>query len=201
MSNIYKIKNIFPALLTSCFLVLLFTSCTSDNKTELPKKGAFPEVELTNYDGSDFYFKDLKGKVLVVSYIYTNCPDICHMISKKLDKFKSELDRKTLDDVTFVSVSFDPTRDTPKVLREHLDKMDLDLENWYFVTGRRDLVYETLAVAGINPMPDEMKGPDSYTMSHRDRISIVDKSGQLRKHYKGTGFDHEELKKDIKTLL
>lgn len=200
MSNIYKIKNLFPVLIT-IFLVLSFVSCTSDNKTELPKKGAFPDVELTNYDGSNFYFKDLKGKVLVVSYIYTNCPDICHMISKKLNKFKSEMDPRTLDDVTFVSVSFDPTRDTPKVLSEHLEKMDLDLENWYFVTGRRDRVYETLAVAGIDPMLDSMEDPDTYTMNHRDRISIVDKNGQIRKHYKGTGFDHRELKDDIKELL
>lgn len=198
---IYKLKNIFPALITSCFLVLLFTSCTSDDKTELPEKGTFPEVKLTNYDGSDFYFKNVEGRVLVVSYIYTNCPDICHMISKKLNKFKAELDPKTLDDVTFVSVSFDPTRDTPKVLSEHLDKMDLDLEKWYFVTGRRDHVYETLAVAGIDPMLDSMEDPDTYTMNHRDRISIVDKNGQIRKHYKGTGFDHEELKKDINNLL
>ena len=198
---IFSVKNIFPALIASCFLFLLFTSCTSVNKSELPKKGAFPDVELTNYDGSDFYFKDHKGKVLVVSYIYTNCPDICHMISKKLNKFKSGLDQKTLNNVEFVSITFDPTRDTPEVLKEHLEKMDLDIDNWYFVTGRRDRVYETLEVAGIDPMLDSMENSDSYTMNHRDRISLVDRDGHIRKHYKGSGFNHKELEDDIKGLL
>lgn len=192
------------SLLITFLLFAIFTltiSCTTENHDELPKKGTFPDVELTNYDGSDFYFKDRRGKVLVVSYIYTNCPDICHMISKKLNRFKSELDEKTLTNVEFVSITFDPTRDTPEVLNKHIDEMNLDLENWYFVTGRRDRVYETLSVAGINPIPDKMESKDSYTFNHRDRISLVDRSGQIRKHYKGSGFDHEELKNDINNLL
>lgn len=197
-------NNILKSFLITLLLFSITTfaiSCTSENDTDLPEKGTFPDVELTNYDGSDFYFKNKQGKILVVSYIYTNCPDICHMISKKLNRFKSELDEETLSNVEFVSITFDPTRDTPEVLNKHLDEMDLDLENWYFVTGRRDRVYETLSVAGINPIPDEMKSNDSYTFNHRDRISLVDKNGQIRKHYKGSGFNNEELKKDIKTLL
>lgn len=196
-----KYLNQYLLILIIFTIISPLTSCTSDQTQELPKKGTFPKVKLVNYDGSDFYMKDLEGKIVVVSYIYTNCPDICHMISKKIDKFKSQLDTETLENTVFVSISFDPTRDTPDVLKEHIKMMDLDLENWYFVTGRRDLVYDTLEVAGINPLPDEIKSPDSYTLNHRDRITLVDRSGQLRKHYKGTGFDHDELRKDIKTLM
>ena len=201
MRNILtSFKELFSFVLVLS-IVTASISCTSEDKPDLPEIGKFPEVKLTNYDGSDFYFKEREGKVLIVSYIYTNCPDICHMISKKLNKFKSGLDQQTLNNVEFVSITFDPTRDTPGVLKEHLEKMDLDLGNWYFVTVRRDRIYETLEVAGIDPMLDSMENPDSYTMNHRDRISIVDRNGQIRKHYKGTGFDKEELEKDIKGLL
>lgn len=196
-TNIVK-KSLFFIL---CILFLGVYSCTSDNEPDLPKKGTFPDVKLTNYNGSDFYFKELRGKVLVVSYIYTNCPDICHITSKKLNKFKSQLDQETKNKLAFVSISFDPTRDTPEVLQEHLGSMDLDLDNWYFVTGRRDRVYETLEVAGINPIPDKMESKDSYTFNHRDRISIVDSEGHIRKHLKGSTFDQQELKRGIKRLM
>lgn len=188
-------------LIVFLFSIPLILSCDSGNKAALPVKGEFPQVELTNYNGEEFYFKDLKGKVLVVSYIYTNCPDICHMTSKKLNKLKAEFDSNAKKEIAFVSVTFDPTRDTPQILSEHMKKMKLDTENWYFVTGRRDRVYETLEVAGINPVPDEFKSKDSYTFNHRDRISLVDRDGQIRKHYKGSEFNQQELEGDIKTLL
>lgn len=194
----YKLLQLILLILLSVPLVL---SCKSENKTTLPVKGEFPQVKLINYDGEDFYFKDIKGKVVVVSYIYTNCPDICHITSKKLNNLKSGLDQQTRNDLVFVSITFDPTRDTPNILREHIGMMDLNVDNWFFVTGRRDLVYETLNLAGINPVPDKMESNDSYTFNHRDRISLVDREGQIRKHYKGSTFDADELVQDLKTLL
>lgn len=186
-------------LLIMMSISLFMAGCSSE--PELPVKGQFPDVKLVNYNGQDFHFSDLKGKVVVVSYIYTNCPDICHLTTKKLNQFKKNLGDNLANKVEFVSITFDPTRDTPNVLKHQVQMMGLDMQNWYFVTGRRDLVYETIEVAGINPIVDEMKNNDNYTFNHRDRISLLDRDGRIRKHYKGSNFDEAELKKDIKTLL
>jgi len=199
MKKDIKALFIIPFVPVFSLIVLLNISCSS--KPELPVKGQFPDVKLVNYDSKDFHFSDLKGKVIVVSYIYTNCPDICHLTTKKLNQFKKNLNNNLRKKVELVSITFDPTRDTPDVLKHQVHMMGLDMDNWYFVTGRRDLVYKTIEVAGINPIVDEMKSNDKYTFNHRDRISLVDQKGQIRKHYKGSNFDEAELTKDIKSLL
>lgn len=182
-------------------IILLFTGCSLESKSNLPVKSKIPEVSLKDFNENDFIFSDLKGKVIVLSYIYTNCPDICHITSSKLNSFKNSLNDNMKDKIYFVSISFDPERDSPKVLREHAKMMNLNLDNWIFVTGSEKNVREVMAAAGIDPWIE--KNPDSkgYTFSHRDRISLVDKNGQIRMHYKGTNFDDIQLSNDIKSLL
>lgn len=183
------------------FLVILLTGCSADNKSDLPIKSKLPEVSLQDFNNNEFQFSDLKGKVIVLSYIYTNCPDICHMTSSKLNSFKKSLPGKSRDDIYFVSISFDPERDTPEILREHARMMNLNLDNWIFLTGSKDNINKVLEAAGIDPWVERSPGVEGYTFSHRDRISIVDRDGQIRMHYKGTNFDEQELSTDIKSLL
>ena len=185
------------------FLISLFLlSCSSD----LPVKGEFPDIKLIDQEGRDFSFSQVRGKVLVVAYIYTNCPDICHIISKKMNVFKEQIKKSGLQDrVYFVSISFDPERDTPDALRHHAEMMNLDLDNWVFLTGDQDSVNEILKVAGMEAIKDTVetggKVDQSYSLLHRDRISLADKNGRIRKHYKGSEFNPDELLEDIKRLL
>lgn len=185
------------------FLIsILLLSCTPD----LPVKGEFPDVTLIDQNGRDFSFSQVRGKVLVVAYIYTNCPDICHIISKKMNVFKERIKKSGLQDrVYFISITFDPARDTPDVLRHHAEMMNLDLHNWVFLTGDESAISATLKVAGMEAIKDPVdssgNGEQSYLISHRDRISLADKNGRIRKHYKGSEFNPDELLADIKKLL
>jgi len=188
------------------FAIVFLTGCSTDNssidnKSNLPVKNNLPTVQLLDLDENEFLFSNLEGKVVVLSFIYTNCPDICHLTSSKLNQFKNSLDKEVKENLNFVSISFDPDRDSPHILREHAKHMNLDLTNWSFVTGNQFQIKKVLEAAGIDPLIQS--GPDSktYTYSHRDRISLVDKKGQIRKHYKGTNFDETELRNDIQTLL
>ena len=183
-------------------LIMLVTAgCSMEPVSSLPVKNTLPEVTLKDTNENEFVFSDLKGKVIVLSYIYTNCPDICHITSSKLNKFKESLDDKTKDEVYIVSISFDPERDSPEVLRKHARMMNLNLDNWVFLTGSKDNVTKVIAAAGIDPWMEKGADSGSYTFSHRDRISLVDQSGQIRMHYKGTNFDEEKLSNDIRSLL
>jgi protein SCO1/2 len=186
------------------FLILIFflLACNSG----LPVKGEFPDMPLKNQEGKEVTFSQLRGKVLVVSYIYTHCPDICHIISARMNVFKDKLKQNNIQDkVYFVSITLDPERDTPEVLRHHAKMMNLDLTNWVFVTGEEDAINSTIKAAGMEAIkgPTEFSesGEPSYVIAHRDRISLVDKKGRIRKHYKGTTFDMDELLGDIKSLL
>jgi len=183
-------------------LLMLFIACNSG----LPIKGEFPDIPLKNQDGKEFTFSQLSGKVLVVSYIYTNCPDICHMVSARMNVFKERLKESGIQDkVYFVSITLDPKRDTPDILKTHAKMMNLDLNNWVFVTGDENAIDSTIKVAGMEaikgPIEYSASGEVSYSITHMDRISLVDERGRIRKHYKGSVFDMEELLKDIKSLL
>lgn len=184
-------------------LMCLFSlSCNS----ALPIKGEFPNLPLKDQEGRQFTFSQLRGKVLIVSYIYTHCPDVCQMISARMNAFKSKLKHSNLQDkVYFVSISIDPQRDTPEVLRHHAKMMNLDLTNWVFVTGDEDAINSTIKVSGMEsingPIQYSENGEPSYSITHRDRISLVDKKGRIRKHHKGSTFDMGELLGDIEKLL
>ena len=185
------------------FLVILSLGCSD---SDLPVKAQFPEITLINQDGKDFTFSQVEGKVVVVSYIYTNCPDICHIISAKINAFKNKLKENDVQDkVYFVSITLDRERDTPDVLRQHAKMMNLDLTNWVFVTGDKDSIDSTIKVAGMEalkgPIQHSKDGEPSYEIAHQNRISLVDEKGRIRKHYRGTDFDMDELLKDIKGLL
>lgn len=182
-------------------LILSLLGCGPGEKPELPLKGNFPNLSLIDSNKNEFNFNQLKGEVVIVSYIYTNCPDICHITSKKMDALKKSFEQSFSTQISFVSISFDPSRDTPDVLDKHIEHMGLDMTKWFFVTGRRDKIYETLKTVGIEPVLDKMDNKKSYTYNHRDRISLLDKNGNIRKHYKGSTFDSEELLNDIKALL
>ena len=187
------------------FIVLLcivLWACDSG----LPIKGEFPNIPLRDQDGREFTFSQLRGKVLVVSYIYTNCPDVCHIIGARMNAFKKRLDESGIEDrVYFVSITLDPKRDTPEVLKAHAKMMKLDLSNWVFVTGDENAINSTIRVAGMEaikgPIEYSASGQVSYSITHMDRISLVDERGRIRKHYKGSAFDMDGLLKDIKGLL
>jgi protein SCO1/2 len=120
--------------------------------------------------------------------------------------FKEQIKKSGLQDrVYFVSITFDPGRDTPDVLRHHAEMMNLDLDNWVFLTGDQNSVNAVLTVAGMEAIKDPVdssgKVNQSYSMLHRDRISLADSNGRIRKHYKGSEFSPDELLEDIKRLL
>lgn len=188
------------------FLVILLPSCGEN----LPVLGSFDqEVVLTDHTDKKFSFADMNGKVLLVSYIYTNCPDICHIINKKMEMLKPRLAENNLQDkVVFVSISIDPQQDTPERLRMHIKHMNFDTKNWYFVTGSIGAVYRLIAHAGIFPMRESLPQTDdkdgdylNYVITHRDRVSIIDQEGNIRQHYKGTTMDFDIIIKDIKSLI
>jgi protein SCO1/2 len=194
----YKMKKV----ILGCWLILSL-ACSNSN---LPVKGEFPEITLINQDGKEFAFSQVEGKVLVVSYVYTNCPDICHVISAKLNAFKNKLKQNGIQGkVYFVSISLDAERDTPEMLKQHAKMMNLDLTNWVFVTGDKNSIDSTIKVAGMEaikgPIEYSKDGEPSYEIAHQNRISLVDEKGRIRKHYRGTTFDMEELLGDIKSLL
>ena len=170
---------------------------------------------MVNQNGDTVKLDDLKGKVLVVGYIYTHCPDICPFITSNMKKIQKlvNADPSLRSRVLFVSISFDPRRDKPEVLKEYATLYRVDTSNWIFLTGDRDVIDSLMKDLGIvvevGPMDVEVRTDTvggkvvvdtvySYEIVHTDRIHVVDPNGNIVDYYKGSAADPEKVLKAVK---
>lgn len=100
-------------------------------------EGYLPNVELLTADGRAVRFYDdlVKGRVVVFSFIYTSCRDICPLVTARLAEVYEQLGPAAGKDIRFVSISIDPDNDTPARLQQHAAAFRSD-PAWVFVTGR-----------------------------------------------------------------
>lgn len=184
-------------------VLLTFISCQSK----------FPEKEfvgnsshrLVNQDSAMVNFpKKYKGKILLVSFIFTNCPDICPLTTHNLQRIQQKVKEEKIDNVTFAAISFDPERDTPLALKNFAEVRNLDLSNYNLFSGKREDVkllmekFHIVAIPGDTTFTDD--GDPVYFFTHTDRITLVDQDQNIRKSYKGSEINLEEIINDIKYL-
>ncbi len=143
-----------------------------------------------------------QGKVILVGYVYTHCPDICPIITYNM----RDVQRALPDEENFmlVSVSFDPDRDTPEILYNYADSYRVDQQNWRFLTGNRNQVESLLSKLEIATVKTPTRFVDErpiYFIDHTDRVTLIDKKGQIRRTYPGSEFQAEDIVDDIRILL
>jgi len=98
----------------------------------------FPNVPLVTQEGKTvhFYSDLLKGKMVVINFVYTKCADSCPMETAKLAQVQRLLGDRVGRDVFFYSISIDPQRDTPAELKAYADKFHVK-PGWLFLTGEK----------------------------------------------------------------
>jgi protein SCO1/2 len=194
-------NKLFSILLS----VLLLLSISCKEKLPLDKDLTKKSYNLINQKGEEVKFPEIiKGHLTVVGFIYTHCPDICPMTTHNMYLTEKELKKANINDVKFVALSFDPDRDSPEVLKKFAEVRELDFKSWTLLTGEKNIVNELMKRFDVKAiMTDERtdeEGIPEYSMMHTDRISLIDENGILRKNYKGSTLNIEELVNDIKAL-
>ena len=185
--------------------ILIFLSISCKEKLPLDKDLTKQNYNLINQEGKEVKFPELIiGNITVLGFIYTHCPDICPMTTHNMHLTEKQLKENGIDDVKFVALSFDPDRDSPEVLKEFAKIRDLDFKNWTLLTGEKNTVDELLRRFDVKAIKTDKNldedGNPEYSMMHTDRISLIDENGRLRKNYKGSTLNIEELVNDIKIL-
>src|SRR5215813_5539608 len=99
-------------------------------------EGYFPNLPVITQDGKTLRFYDdlIKGKVVVINFIYTSCQDICPVATARLAQVEEKLGEQMGRDVFFISMTVDPERDTPERLNEYAKAFGTG-PGWLFVTG------------------------------------------------------------------
>ncbi len=96
-----------------------------------------PNLPVVTQDGKTLKFYDdvIKGKIVLISFIYTNCPDICPLTTARLTQVEDQLGDIVGRDIFFVSMTVDPERDTPERLKEFATAFGIG-PGWLFLTGK-----------------------------------------------------------------
>jgi len=99
----------------------------------------FPNIPLVTHEGKSVRFFDdlIKGKVVAINFIFTNCPDVCPLETAMLREVQEILGDRVGRDVFMYSITIDPERDTPEVLRKYAEKFEVG-PGWLFLTGKKD---------------------------------------------------------------
>jgi protein SCO1/2 len=174
----------------------------------LYKVGPAPAFELTNQNNIKISNKNYADKVYVLEFFFSTCPTICPIMNKNM----VEIDKMFSKDKNFAiaSITINPENDTPEVLKEHAKKLGITSENWHFLTGDKDYIFN-LANTGFNLYVGE-NNKASGNFEHSGLFALIDKEGNIRcrkdkqgnpiLYYDGleqTGVD--AIKEDIKLLL
>ncbi|MFJ9500031.1 SCO family protein [Brevibacillus centrosporus] len=167
-------------------------------KEQIPVMKALNDFSLDNINGSTYTFSEGKGKVRLVEFMFTNCPDICPATTYNMSKLQDQLKEKGLfgDKVEFVSITFDPDFDTPEVLQAYAEKFKADQTGWKFLRGDAQAIEKVTKDFGIAVM----KQPDG-SFAHTARMFLVDEDGNMRRAYgMAAEMDMDQMMKEMVQL-
>jgi len=183
---------------------LQFFSCNCNN-LESEEYIGYSNYKLVTHNNESVNFPaDYSGKLLFLSFIFTNCPDICPLTTHNIFLIQQRIKEENIPDVHFLVISFDPDRDKPEILKKYSEVRGYNLQNWDFLTGEKKTIdsimkdFNVVAISGDTSFTPS--GLPVYFFTHTDRISLIDKKLNLRKNYKGSEIDIEEIISDLKNI-
>ena len=181
----------------------IFTAC-SDEAGRTPEFASVnitgatyaKDFELTDHNGKVRHISDFAGKVVVLFFGYTQCPDVCPTSMNELAQIKKNLGAEG-ERVQVLFVTVDPERDTPDMLKEYMGSFDPSFLALYTT---KEKLSELAKSFKIYYKKVDGKTPTSYTMDHSAGNYVYDTKGQLRL-FTRYGSDPKGLTNDIRVLL
>ena len=181
---------------TLALLLVLGAPLLGCGTKEPPVLGAIPDFSLTERSGSVVHAADLDGSVWIAGFIFTRCPDVCPALTARMADLQKALAGSPA--IHLVSISVDPTHDTPEVLRGYAERAGAK-DDWLFLTGPRDQVAALLKDGFKVAFADD--GPAEAPITHSDRLVLVDGERRIRGYYHGReAEDLARLRRDAETL-
>ena len=159
------------------------------------------DFTLQDADGHITGLKDLRGKVVVLHFIYTNCQDTCPLHAEKIAEIQKMVNISPMKrQVQFVSITTDPKRDKGQVLVDFGQNHGLDPVNWTFLTTTPDEP-ETLTLDLAKAYGVEFKPMASGDLMHGVLTVVIDQDGQIRGRFHSLEFQSLNLVMFVNALV
>ncbi|MBL7979470.1 MAG: SCO family protein [Bacteroidetes Order II. Incertae sedis bacterium] len=161
-----------------------------DNVKILQAGDQIPEVTLINQDGKDFALDSFSPKILVTTFIYTNCPDptLCPRMSDQFRQLQTKINASKQTDVHLLTISFDPKRDTPEKLKAYANRYTKSFTNWSFATGSPEAIGKTIGAFGVT-----IRDEGGNLIEHNLSTAVISPTGKVVKIFRGNTWTPDEV--------
>lgn len=155
------------------------------------------EFKFTDQHGAGFGSSSLKNKIYLANFFFTECSGICPQTMPRLRRVQEKL--KGLQEFVMVSYSVTPEQDTPEVLKEYAERLNIHGQ-WHLLTGSRNEIYSLARESfQADTKVRSRKGADDFL--HSEQAFLVDRQGYLRGIYNVQGPGNlEVMERDIRLL-
>ena len=211
------------ALLFTLIIALLACAPAPDEfrGTQLTAGESIPGFELTDQFGRAVQSDDYRGRVVLLTFLYTHCPDVCPIVTGQLREVSEALGEEA-SEVAVVAVSVDPERDTVEAAREYSDKWRMS-ERWEYLVGNREELAEVWAALYVDPVELDTNRESSealrqgtttegsvdalregvrerYLVTHGAPVYLIDREGVMRVVFTPP-LDVEAMVHDVRVVL
>ena len=158
-----------------------------------------PELQGLDQKGEPFSMDKVKGKVTLLFFGYTNCPDVCPLTMGQITTIYRQLSADS-NELSVIFASTDPERDTPQVLAQYIDLFDSSF--WGVQIPQTALAEVMSAYSGLAQKDElpEGKTAEQYTITHSNWIYAIDRDGNLRLIF-SSQLQTQQIADDVKYLL
>jgi|SRR6185437_7584981 len=171
----------------------LETSLGSREQYFQPIDKAAPDFTLWNAAGQAVSLANFRGKVVVLHFIYTNCPDVCPLHAERIAEIQAMINQTPMkSQVEFITITTDPSRDRGEVLSDYGRAHGLDPVNWVFLTTKPDQPEDLTRKLAQQFGHRFDKTEDGY-QTHGIVTHVIDKEGRWRANFHGLKFESSNL--------
>ncbi len=186
---------LFVALVTA---IVFFTSQNNRLRGSVidpPMPAA--EIALTDQHGNPFRLADYRGKVVLLFFGYTYCPDVCPATMAELRAARAMLKPEQAARVQIVFVTVDPGRDTPASIQEYVSRFD---PTFLGLSGTEEKLSAVWQAYGVFREVEQSDSAGGYLVSHSSRVYVVDVNGNFSLSF-AFGTSPADVANDLRILL
>lgn len=155
-----------------------------------------PFWSFENQEGKMVGTTDYQGEIYIADFFFSHCPSICPKMLENMKYIQEEL--KDLN-INIVSYTVDPKNDNVERLKWYAENNEINTDNWNFVTGIQQDIYELGVNGYLVPNQEDALAPGGFL--HSEKFILIDKKSRIRGFYDGTELEQvNQLIKDVKTL-
>jgi len=194
--SVHRNLRTFAIIVVTMSSLLAIAGCHRESADSAAAASVLTDTKLVDQNGDTVSLASLKGKPLVVDFIYTSCPGPCLMETAKFANVALRLGNDLGSKVTLVSISVDPEHDGPKQLLDYSRQQGADEKGWYFLTGGPADVDRALAGFKLSRQVE----PDG-SVGHLVDMMLIGPDGRLVREYNGEIVKAQDIVDDVRKTL